>query len=262
MFRKERDPLDTRKDGLVRSGIRALSGGVGLLSETAKARKSSKLSPQTTHTTEGTEATKDNSAAPPSYSSSVEAPVEKNKEALTDEPVSEDDLEQEWALDDAQDELMEMTSHPPAYDEIDLTRSFQERYPPPPASHTLSGLSLPVVLPQRRPKDRSRGFVRAYAPILENAGITEPMWIDFLTSFQKSSTASPWLNVINLAGIGTMFIPHGLGFLAGFAINQIASTAIEFQSRERYVEQLTTEEKKIYRGQFTDSKVTTAQTTS
>jgi hypothetical protein len=34
-------------------------------------------------------------------------------------------------------------------------------------------LPLTVVLPQRRPKDRSRGFIRAYAPVLENCGIDQ-----------------------------------------------------------------------------------------
>ena len=45
--------------------------------------------------------------------------------------------------------------------------SFLHRYPPPDIS-TIGSLLLPVVVPQRRPKERSRGIIRAYGPILEN----------------------------------------------------------------------------------------------
>lgn len=39
---------------------------------------------------------------------------------------------------------------------------------PPPGT-----LPLPVILPQRRPGSRRRGFVRAYAPLLKASGVTE-----------------------------------------------------------------------------------------
>ena len=94
-------------------------------------------------------------------------------------------------------------------------------------------LSLPVVLPQHRPKDRSRGFIRAYAPVLENRGIDQATWLAFLDTFQKSSAANPWLNAINLASIGTMFMPHVIGLVVGYAINQATNIAIELQARQR-----------------------------
>jgi hypothetical protein len=61
---------------------------------------------------------------------------------------------------------------------------------------TESQIPLPVILPQRRPKDRTRGFVRAYAPVLENVGIDQATWLAFLGTFQLPSEASPWLAAI------------------------------------------------------------------
>lgn len=58
-----------------------------------------------------------------------------------------------------------------------------------------SQIPLPVILPQRRPKDRTRGFVRAYAPVLENVGIDQATWLAFLRTFQLPSETSPWLAV-------------------------------------------------------------------
>ncbi|KAH0218860.1 hypothetical protein KCU86_g2496, partial [Aureobasidium melanogenum] len=94
-------------------------------------------------------------------------------------------------------------------------------------------LALPVVIPQRRPKDRSRGFIRAYAPVLQDVGIDQPTWLDFLDTLQKSSAADPWLNAINLAAIGTMFMPHVIGFAVSYAIQQATNIAIEMQARFR-----------------------------
>lgn len=53
-----------------------------------------------------------------------------------------------------------------------LIQNCSNDYLVPEGAH-LGGLTLPAVLPQRRPKKRSRGFIRAYAPELENASIDE-----------------------------------------------------------------------------------------
>ena len=41
-------------------------------------------------------------------------------------------------------------------------------------------LSCPVIIPQRRPRDKNRGFVRAYAPALEDSGISQEVFLQFL----------------------------------------------------------------------------------
>jgi hypothetical protein len=53
-------------------------------------------------------------------------------------------------------------------------------------------------------------------------------------ALKKSSTASPWLNTINLVAIATNWIPsHPITFAAGYAISKVVSITIELQARER-----------------------------
>lgn len=215
MGRRDVDP-GYRKGGLVRSGIRSLAGVVGLASESLKAHKDGKAI-TTDHNDGNPEAITINQAEQPNEHISGEA---------------HDNTENEWDLDDAQDEIAgeyvqqgpdEETSSP----EDAFIRSHQTMAIAP------GRLPLPVILPQRRPKDRSRGFIRAYAPVLENCGIDQATWLAFLDTLQKSSAADPWLNAINLASIGTMFLPHIVGFVVGYAIQQMTNMTIELQARHK-----------------------------
>ncbi|KAI1632130.1 hypothetical protein F4809DRAFT_656817 [Biscogniauxia mediterranea] len=74
---------------------------------------------------------------------------------------------------------------------------FIVRHPPPtrPAGH----LPMPVILPQRRPESRHRGFVRAYAPVLGECGIDQATWLEFLDGFEKSIDGNSWFHVLNAA---------------------------------------------------------------
>jgi hypothetical protein len=146
--------------------------------------------------------------------------------------------EEQWELDDAQNELV--SDHPKAKDrpfERDpkkVTQRFMDDYPIPQRIQ-LQKLALPVILPQRRPKDRSRGFIRAYAPELQKAGIDQPMFIDFLETFNKATLESPWLNAINLAGFAFMAIPSfGISQAATIALYLTVQVAKNMQSRHRY----------------------------
>ena len=226
------------KGGLVRMGIRAVSGGVGLASESMKAHKDGKAVK-----------TDDQEHASTPYPNSEGKDISEGKDnpdrdidASDNPPLYEDivedtghDLENEWNLDDAQDEIIEDPEKRPVGDFSELEDAFLRNHPPPEyvKDAPTEKLSLPVVLPQRRPKDRSRGFIRAYAPVLENCGIDQATWLAFLDTFQKSSAANPWLNAINLAAIGTMFMPHVIGLVVGHAISQATKIAIELQARQR-----------------------------
>jgi hypothetical protein len=53
-----------------------------------------------------------------------------------------------------------------------------------------NGLAAPVILPQRRPEDRSRGWTRAFAPALQDCGIDEQMFLQFIDDFNKSCQVS------------------------------------------------------------------------
>ena len=59
----------------------------------------------------------------------------------------------------------------------------------------LDRLPCPVIIPQRRPRDRSRGFARAYAPVLANCGVSQEMFLHFIKDFYEASKASNWLNI-------------------------------------------------------------------
>ncbi len=92
----------------------------------------------------------------------------------------------------------------------------------------------PVILPQRRPKQKSRGFVRAYAPLLgECAGIDQATFVDFLETFDKSSQASPALKVINLAAAAAGLVPSAIAMAVSISIQVAAGIATEVQSRYR-----------------------------
>ena len=101
----------------------------------------------------------------------------------------------------------------------------------------LTPLSHPVVIPQRRPGNRSRGFVRAYAPDLEGCGITQTTFLNFLEEFEKSSQANPWILSINLAGVAMNFvpIPSLVASMVGTAIHVSSLAAMELQGRYKYV---------------------------
>jgi hypothetical protein len=51
-------------------------------------------------------------------------------------------------------------------------------------------LQYPVMIPQRRPEDKSRGWVRAYAPALMDCGIDQYTFLNFLDAFHESSKVS------------------------------------------------------------------------
>jgi hypothetical protein len=145
--------------------------------------------------------------------------------------------EEQWDLDDAQDELISEASNPKnrpfERDPKKITQHFIDDYPVPQAIQK-ANLPLPVVLPQRRPRDRTRGFIRAYAPDLMNCGIDQAMFLDFLETFNLASQSSPWLNAINIASIAFMPFPTGISQAASIALMLAVQVAKNMQSRHRY----------------------------
>lgn len=94
-------------------------------------------------------------------------------------------------------------------------------------------LALPVILPQRRPKARERGFVRAYAPVLADVGVSQEVFLDFLDSFNKTLEPNPWLQAINLASIATTPAPEPISMLLGLAVDFAAYAIIEAATRAK-----------------------------
>ena len=117
-------------------------------------------------------------------------------------------------------------------DEKKTVAAFLQRHPLPaelpPSSHRLS---LPVVIGQRRPEDRTRGFMRAYAPELEDAGVPQDAFLDFIDTFNKILEPSPWIQTINLADLVGTVIPEPALMAVGYVAELIADLASEAQSR-------------------------------
>ncbi|KAH0596073.1 hypothetical protein MHUMG1_05932 [Metarhizium humberi] len=228
-------PLEPVKRYLVKS----IASGIGLASEGITSYKERKRLRRAGPFVD---------AAPPSYM----PPSPGSSDEAATPPLSHHELsddykdEKLWTLDEAQDELS-----PPPYAERATTpdgstgettpaqslqsiEDFLERYPAPDNStaFTKTKLPQPVILPQKRPKTRSRGFIRAYAPCLGPCGIPQDMFLDFITTFDKSTQASPWLDAINLASIGLSFIPH-FPMLVGIAIQVSIMAAKDVQNRTR-----------------------------
>ena len=115
----------------------------------------------------------------------------------------EENDEADWELDDAAEEQNAATT-PRAIDEhnpevsplgekdrqhyVDkIVVSFIGQHPPPSYSRRPNKLPCSVIVPQRRPRDKTRGFIRAYAPVLSECGIDQTTFLQFLETMDKAS---------------------------------------------------------------------------
>ncbi|KAL4871220.1 hypothetical protein BDV12DRAFT_164426 [Aspergillus spectabilis] len=187
--------------------IKGLAAGIGLASESVSAYKANKQGKK---------------------SPSPDTPIERERLAT-------EKLEQEWELDEAQDELHSNTSEQSSDKTRDidqLTEQFMRDIPPPAYTpSTTPKLPYPVILPQRRPK--KRGFIRAYAPVLEDFGIDQAMFFEFLETSNRACQATPWLYALNLASIGTIFIPSAISFIVSAVIQVGTDAAIAVEGRRK-----------------------------
>lgn len=58
---------------------------------------------------------------------------------------------------------------------------------PPPQLQPQRPLPCPVIIPQRRPRKKDRGFVRAFAPVLTDCGINQGVFLELLEDFDKAN---------------------------------------------------------------------------
>ena len=120
--------------------------------------------------------------------------------------VEEDDDEAYWELDEHAAALEDAPpyeeSDRPAYKAKDgsghadeeekpdvhkLVKQFLSKHPVPSHTPPVHPLPCPVIIPQRRPHTKSRGFIRAYSPILEDCNVDQSTFLEFLNVFQKAS---------------------------------------------------------------------------
>ncbi|KAI0972190.1 hypothetical protein F4678DRAFT_429555 [Xylaria arbuscula] len=141
---------------------------------------------------------------------------------------SEEGTDYEWDLDDAQGEIGEGSN------QDDNKRLLEDALKPgPPALKEPRGrLQYPVILPQRRPKRRHRGFIRAYAPDLLACGIDQPTFMAFLNELDKSMSSSPLADIINLSTAATFAIPGGYGAAVALPIQLVTGIYKELNGRK------------------------------
>ena len=227
-------------DKLLGIAVKGVASGIGLVSEGIHHHKERKRARSATR-----KADVENAVDP--------SEIKENAQTF------EEGDEEHWELDEAQDELLGVKTNEPTSstetkekgsrrDQLipkKITDDFMLRHPPPSAppiphpegaedeTEPLAKLPLPVILPQRRPQDRARGFIRAYAPDLAMKGIDQDTFLDFIETFNNASLAAPWLDALNLAGFATLALPPGISQAVQIAITVSVNIAKDIQSRKR-----------------------------
>lgn len=151
-----------------------------------------------------------------------------------------DDDEADWALDEAASKIDEPgQANPSQPGEADTQPSIEElvveihpsEYTPVQSTEGKATLPFPVVLPQRRPRTKTRGFVRAYAPVLSDFGIDQPSFLDFLNGLHKAAQAYPVFEVIQISAAIAGVYPDPVVALSMQAAQIIVGFAAEMQER-------------------------------
>ena len=198
--------------------IKLVGSGIGLAAEAREARKASKITAQASTSRElGQSATTDDledqnivrvSEKLADVLISKGQAVSVDQKELDDDPPpkytsDEENDEADWELDDAAEKQSAATT-PRAINEhnpeasplgekdrqhyVDkIVVSFVGQHPPPSYSQRPNKLPCSVIVPQRRPRDKTRGFIRAYAPVLSECGIDQTTFLQFLETMDKAS---------------------------------------------------------------------------
>ena len=102
---------------------------------------------------------------------------------------------------------------------------------PPPSKN--ARLPAPIILPQKRPGDQSRGFIDAYSPCLEANGIDESTFIAFLNRFRTATQSSPFLNVVSVSAAIAGYVPEPASQISSYITSYAVNSAIESEKRRR-----------------------------
>ncbi|KAL5428621.1 hypothetical protein PMIN04_000765 [Paraphaeosphaeria minitans] len=213
--------------GLIGKLAQGVSVGIGLAGEKYHDRKERKdaLAEQERG---------ESSRSPDDYENKERPEVD--EKSLEDAEMADD--ERMWALDEA-------ASPPPSYEsitsnsdqaiaELAYTVAEAKNYQTHIHNGEVSRLPNPVIIPQRRPGSRARGWTRAYAPDLEPLGIDQDTFMKFLESWDKSAQGSPWFKAVSLtAGIVGMAIPGPIVMGVTTAVSIAAEAGCELQGRAK-----------------------------
>ena len=180
----------------------------------------------------------------------VEAPVPANPQTgLKDPEKGEVDMDEEnWALDEAVPEVDDDLSNavPQGDKQTEVAALMRSIQLPTSDKNTREKLPFPVVLPQRRPGTKARSFVRAYAPVLQDSGISQETFLGFLHSFYKASQASPIFDIIIIGCNLASAYPNPIVGAACFGVQVATAAAQEVQERWKTNKFLDSANKEIF----------------
>lgn len=218
--------------------VKGVAAGIGLASEYRQHRREQKAAKSAAAVTvTSIEPTVSDTSRPTAKETHEPKDIHSDEDikAAEVETVEIADDEKQWELDEAQDELISSDERKPkaGQDPTKMAKRFTDAHPPV-QNLKHEGLPLPVVLPQRRPKDRTRGFIRAYAPDLQSCDIDQETFLEFLETFNQATLASPWLDAINLASFAFVTMPFVISQAASIAIAIAVDITKNMQSRHRY----------------------------
>lgn len=196
--------------------VKVLGGGLGMASEAIHDYRARSKSPAAQSTPQSYTASSSSSSSRditwPDHNGPRQADY-KNEYKLTASEVtfqdegsfSEDDVDDEaaWELDEMAEHIAANSSAEPKdaaaavnvaeadhseailNKENDMIRELVLLAGPPP--QPAQRLPCPVIIPQRRPGNKSRGFVRAYAPVMEGCGVGQDVFLKFQDDWVKAS---------------------------------------------------------------------------
>ncbi len=78
-------------------------------------------------------------------------------------------------------------------------------------------IPCPVIIPQRRPRNKDRGFVRAYAPVLADCGISQDVFLQFLEDWDKASKVG---SLVPFRSLVRQSAPPANRVCAGFSMDR------------------------------------------
>ena len=100
-----------------------------------------------------------------------------------------------------------------------------------PAALSSTRLAQPIVIPQRRPGNKQRGFMQAYAPILSDFEISQEYFHDFIDSLNKAIQVSKWLAAVQIAAFGAGFVPNQISMGVTTAVQVVSAVAAKAEIR-------------------------------
>lgn len=133
-------------------------------------------------------------APPPAYPGGRQRRSNSTASNISDASAYESD-EDEWARDAAQEQLVPTHSTGGQIPTVDQLVDDFTRNQPPPEYKVIGKLPYPVIIPQKRPEAKTHGFIRAYAPALNECGVDQTAFLEFLdnysTSIREEVTSTP-----------------------------------------------------------------------